>query len=437
VTSTAEDLRDVRPARQRLSLVLAVAVTVPALALRGGAGTLDHPIEAALFGAAIVGAAFLLSWAAEAAQLDISAGLAIAVLALIAVLPEYAVDFVFSGKAGHAVAKYGSACLPPGSKDASPCSLALANMTGSNRLLIGIGWSMVVLVAWWQWRKRGRRQAEVTLERSHSVELAFLAVATVYSLTLPLRHTITLVDAVVLIGLFGAYTWRIARSPAEEPHLVGPARYLGTFSVAARRAAVVTMLVFSAGVILLCAERFAEALVGTGAELGVSEFLLVQWLAPLASEAPELLVAGLYAYRLNTNAGLATLVSAKVNQWTLLVGSLPVVFAIASSTHHGLPIDTAQREELLLTAAQSVFAVAILANLSISVREALALFSLFWAQFVLGALVPGSAHGVERIVVAALYLTLAAGIFLRDRRRIPRLLHDGFRVPHTELRSNA
>ena len=35
----------------------------------------------------------------------------------------------------------------------------------------------------------------------------------------------------------------------------------------------------------------------------------MQWLAPLASEAPELLVAGLFAWRLNTNAALGTLVS--------------------------------------------------------------------------------------------------------------------------------
>ena len=82
--------------------------------------------------------------------------------------------------------------------------------------------------------------------------------------------------------------------------------------------------------ILLVAEHFAEALVETGESFGISEFLLVQWLAPLASEAPELLVAGLYAWRLNTNAGLGTLVSSKVNQWTLLVGTLPIAFAIAS-----------------------------------------------------------------------------------------------------------
>jgi len=416
-------------------MAMAVAATLPALILRASGSSMDHPFEAITFGAAIVGAAFLLSWAAEAAQLDISAGLAIAVLAFIAVLPEYAVDVVFAGKAGSAVAAHGASCVPPGSTAASPCSLALANMTGSNRLLIGIGWSMVVFVAWWQWRRRGQKRTEVRLERSHSVELAFLALATAYSLTLPLRRTITPIDAAVLVAIFAAYTWRIARSPAEQPHLVGPARYLGHFSAARRRAAVAAMLAFSAAVILMSAERFAEALVGTGAEFGISEFLLVQWLAPLASEAPELLVAGLYAWRLNTNAGLGTLVSAKVNQWTLLVGTLPIVFAITSSSLHGLPIDATQREELLLTAAQSAFAVMILANLSISVREAVALFGLFWAQFIIGALMPSSAHGVERIVMSVVYLVLAAGILVRDRHRLASLVRDGFLASHAELRS--
>src|SRR5438067_1960983 len=142
VTSTAEDLSDVRPRRQRVSLALAVGATLPALFMRLAPVSVDHGLEALLFGAAIVGSAFLLSWAAEAAQLDISAGLAIAILALIAVLPEYAVDFVFADKAGHAVAEFGSRCAAANSSTASPCSLALANMTGANRLLIGVGWSM-------------------------------------------------------------------------------------------------------------------------------------------------------------------------------------------------------------------------------------------------------------------------------------------------------
>jgi cation:H+ antiporter len=215
---------------------------------------------------------------------------------------------------------------------------------------------------------------------------------------------------------------------------VGPARWIGGFPTSARRASVVGMFLFAAIVILYVAERFAEALVATGQVYGISEFLLVQWLAPLASEAPELLVAGLYAWRLNTNAGLGTLVSSKVNQWTLLVGTLPIFFAIASQSVHGLPVEPRQREEILLTAAQSVFAVAILASLSLSVKEAIALFALFWAQFIIGGLVPERLHGVEMIAVSILYLILAAIRLFAERARIPKLLRDGFRTSHAHLR---
>lgn len=434
MTTLSQDLRDVRPARQILALASAVAVTIPGLILRMSDAHLAPHWEALLYGLGIVGAAFLLSWAAEVAQLDISAGLAIAVLALIAVLPEYAVDLVFAWKAGNAVQEFGPACKAATDVVESPCSLALANMTGANRLLIGIGWPMVVFIGWYRSRMLRRKMTEVTLDRAHSVELAFLAVATAFSLTLPLKSSITLFDAAVLVGIFVLYTIRLATAPAEEPHLVGPARYIGTLAPGSRRAAVGLLFVFAAAVILAVAEHFAEALVATGQSLDISEFLLVQWLAPLASEAPELLVAGLYAWRLNTSTGLGCLVSSKVNQWTLLVGTLPIVFALASSSFDGLPVEPRQREEILLTAAQSVFAVAVLSSLSMSTREAQALFALFWAQFLLGAAVPEAWHGVELVAVSIGYLIIAAGVLVKDRRRIPALLRDGFRTPHTALR---
>jgi cation:H+ antiporter len=438
--TTNPDLDATHPGRSRLSLALAFAVAVPGVVIRLVPTDLPHPAEAALFGLAIVGAAFLLSWAAEVAQLDISAGLAIALLALIAVLPEYAVDFVFASKGGNSVQAYGESCPPIDGGTESPCSLALANMTGANRLLIGIGWTMVIFIAWYRVRATRRREGEagarwegVRLDRSHSIEMAYLAAATVYSLTLPLKHSITLIDAVVLVGIFAAYTWRVSRAPAEEPHLVGPARYLGTFSTRARRATIVTLFVGAAAIILLCAEHFAEALVASGEALGIREFVLVQWLAPLASEAPELLVAGLYAWRLNTNAGLGTLVSSKVNQWTLLVGTLPIVFAISSASLHGLPIETRQREELFLTAAQSFFALAILSNLSMSIREAWLLFGLFWAQFLVGGILPEDLHLISRIGVGVVYLMGGLYIVVRDRERMRRLLRDGFRASYDEL----
>ncbi|MFM8945050.1 MAG: sodium:proton exchanger [Actinomycetota bacterium] len=420
------------PLGERVALALAVLATVPGIWLRVVGADLPHPVEAVVFGAAIVGAAFLLSWAAEVAQLDISAGLAIALLAFIAVLPEYAVDMVFAWKGGNAVETFGRACKDVADVGESACSLALANMTGANRLLIGVGWSLVVFIIWRRSSRMGRPVREVRLERARSVEIGYLALATAYSLFLPLKGSITLVDAAVLVAIFVAYTVRISRSPAEEPHLVGPAVIIGDLAPKNRRAAVLAMFLFAAAVILLCAERFAEGLVLTGKEFGVSEFLLVQWLAPLASEAPELLVAGLYAWRLNHNGGLGTLVSSKVNQWTLLVGTLPIVFAVASGGLHGLPIDAHQREELFLTAAQSFFGVAVLVSLSISTREALALFSLFWAQFLVGALVPASLAGVERTIVGAVYVLLGASILVRQRGAVAGLVRDGFR---TDLRT--
>jgi cation:H+ antiporter len=432
-----EDLIDVHPGRQRTALAAAALATLPAFLLRFGGIETSHAIEALLFGLAIVGAAFAISWAAETAQLDISAGLAIAILALIAVLPEYAVDFVFTAQGGNSFQLDPSCPSPLGPDRESPCDLALANMTGANRLLIGLGWSMVVFIGWYRLRRTRQmppgRWEGIQLTRDHSIELGFLWVATLYSLTLPLKSSITLVDSLILVGLFAGYTWRVSRAPAEEPHLVGPARYLGTFPVVARRASVIVLFLASGVVILLFAEPFAHSLQEAGEQLGISEFLLVQWLAPLASESPELLVAGLFAWRLNTNAGLGTLVSSKVNQWTLLVGTLPIVFAISSASTHGLPISDVQREELFLTAAQSFFAVAILSNLTLSLREAGYLFGLFWAQFIVGALVPESLHAAERIGVGILYLVLGVSIIIRDRRRVPLLVRDAFVATYEEL----
>ncbi len=414
------------PRRQLIPIVVATGLTVPAIVTRLSGAAPPEWLAAVVFGLGVVGAAFLLAWGAEALQLDISQGLALAVLALIAVLPEYAVDFTFAVKAGEDPDKY--------------APLALANMTGGNRLLIGIGWSLVVLLAAWRITRIARTQGyqgqldtDVTLDRPHAIEIAFLAVASIYSLTLPLKRTLSPVDTVILVGLFVWYAVRISRAPAEAPHLVGPAELIGRLPTAARRAVVGLMLAGSAGVILISAEPFAESLVKTGEQFGIDTFLLVQWVAPLASEAPELLVAGLFAWRLNTNAGLGALVSSKVNQWTLLVGTLPLVFSISAGALSGLPIDALQREELFLTAAQSIFAVAVLTNRSISVREALALMALFLTQFVLGGVLPDGLRAVERIGIGILYLVLAAVVMFQQRRYIRPLGRDGFRTGVSEL----
>jgi cation:H+ antiporter len=422
----------------------AVLIAVPGLYL--GAATLlglphpelPAPAAVVVYGLAIVGAAFVLSWAGEAAQVDMSAGLALAILALLAVLPEYAVDFVFTMRAGEVYAAEGECVPDPGGSN--PCSLALANMTGANRVLVGIGWPLVVLVAVLAARRRSRSggdrghegdRAGVRLPRTLSAEVVFLGIATLYSLTLPLRSTLTFVDTLVLVAIFVAYAIRLAQGPAEEPDLHGSAKWVAERPAASRRWHYGVLFAIAALIILAAAEHFADGLVQTGSELGVDRFVLVQWVAPLASEAPELIVACLYAKRLRAGDSLGTLLSSKVNQWTLLVGTLPLVFAIASGSMHGLPLDDQQRVELLLTATQSFFAVSILVTLGLSWRGAVALVVLFAVQFATSISLPTETVHTVSLVLSGVYVVLGVVQLIRHRKALPRLLRDGLRTdPH-------
>jgi cation:H+ antiporter len=429
-----------------LQLPIALLATLPGTYL--GAATylgLPHPelappLAALVYGIAIVGAAFTLSWAAEAAQVDVSAGLALAVLALLAVLPEYAVDAVFSWQAG-AIYEAEGTC-PPQEGGATACALALANMTGANRVLVGVGWPLIVLIATlavWHSRRQGggdtasTQSGHVQLTRVFSAEVVFLGIATLYSLTLPLRTTLTLVDAAVLVAIFCAYAWRLAKAPAEEPDLQGTSLWVGELPQTRRRATFGAMFAVAALVILACAEHFAEGLVQTGEELGVDPFILVQWVAPLASEAPELIVACLFAWRLKASDSLGTLLSSKVNQWTLLVGTIPIVFAISAGTTDGLPLDAQQRVELLLTAAQSLFAVSILVTLALTTRNALALFVLFAVQFFGSLLLSPEADRTLNLTLSGVYVALAAVEFFRHRKVLVRTVRDGLRTPFDQL----
>jgi cation:H+ antiporter len=372
---------------------MAVAAPVPGVATRLGLIQVPLVLETTLLGAAILGAAFLLSWAAEVAQLDISQTLAIAVLALIAVLPEYAVDLFLAYRAGQG--------------DEARRHLAVANMTGANRLLIGIGWAAVVLIFWAKTRRR-----ELGLRPEQRTDVGFLLVATLWAFSIPVRGQLSLLDLAVLGTLFVAYIIRAAREEVEEPELIGAAAALGALPRTPRRILTVVLFLFSAAAILLVAEPFADGLIDIGAEFGISQFLLIQWVAPLASEAPEMIIAILFTLRLKAQAGMGTLISSKVNQWTLLVGTLPLVYAIGGGGTEGffnpMQMDARQVEEVFLTAAQSLFAVAVIASLTITRWEAVGLLVLFFGQFAIP--VPA-----VRIGFGIAYIVLAVGIFAFSR----------------------
>ncbi|BEL46924.1 sodium/hydrogen exchanger [Mycobacteroides abscessus subsp. abscessus] len=368
----------------------------PALITRVG-GLHPSPVLAlVIYGAAVVAASFVLAWAAEAAQIDVSGGLAIAVLALIAVLPEYAVDLYYAYISGH-VPEY--------------TQYAAANMTGSNRLLMGLGWPVVVLLALAVARKTSGHPVNLlSLEPSNRIELGFLTVAGVVAFVIPASGQIHLALGIALLAWFGFYLFTISRGEAEEPDLVGTAAAIGMLPKHLRRSTVVTMFVLAASVILLCAEPFANSLVSAGTQLGVDQFLLVQWLAPLASEAPEFIIAAIFAARGKGTAAIATLISSKVNQWTLLIGSLPLAH-LAGGGGFSLVLDARQVEETLLTATQTMMGVALILALRFHRATAWALLALFVVQFPIT-----STHG--RLILCGVYGVLAIAGLIVNRHHI-------------------
>lgn len=381
------------------ALFIAPAVVVRIMGLH------PDPVAALLiFGAAVVSASFLLAWAAEAAQIDVSGGLAIAALALVAVLPEYAVDLYYAYVSGH---------------NPSYTQYAAANMTGSNRLLMGLGWPVVVLVSILAARRFGTAKLTgLRLEPANRVELGFLLIAGVVAFVLPVTDEIHLTMGLALLAWFGFYLYKVSHGDVEEPDLVGTAAALGELSDRTRRLVVGSLFVVAGAVILLCAKPFADNLVAAGTELGIDRFLLVQWLAPLASEAPEFIIAIIFATRGKGTAAIATLISSKVNQWTLLIGSLPLAHLLGGGGL-SLALDARQTEEVLLTACQTLMGIAVILALRFSRISAWTLLALFAIQFPITST-------TGRLVLCGSYLVIAVGALIFNRRHVVATLRAPF-----------
>jgi len=392
--------------------VIAFGLTIPGVWLELTHSEIDPVVGMFTFGGAVVAGAFVLSWISEAAELDLRGGLSIALLAVIAILPEYVVDFYFAYAAG---------------SDPSMASYASANLTGANRLLLGLGWPAMAFFGYIAMRKLRdektglKHKFGVTLESDARVDLAFLVVASLIAVIVPLTRQFDIFTGSALIILFALYLYRVSKQDKEEPELEGIPALVGALPKWTRRAFLFVAAATAAFVIIVVAEPFAHSLIEAGKALKIDEFILVQWLAPLASEAPEFIIAIMFALRGKPGIGLAILVSSKVNQWTALAGSLPIGYALGGG-QGALPMDDAvQVEEFTLTIAQTVFGIAILLSLHLGKMDAIALFSLFTVTLVFP-------DPDIRIWVAYLYFAIAIPLIAYRYREFIETLKAPFKI---------
>jgi cation:H+ antiporter len=317
----------------------------------------------------IIVASMLIAWGAESAQFFVAQGFALAILAWMQTLPEFAVEAVLAWR--------------------QQTPLLLANLTGALRLLTGLAWPMIYLTAAFMRRRLSKQPLlKIQLHRHQSVEVVALILPLAYALVIWWKASLSIYDAAVLIVLYFAYLVLLTKLPPEQKEgmddLEKIPRAIVTARPAWRNIAITALFLAGGTLIYFTAEPFLGSLIAVAAALGIPSFVVIQWLAPVISEFPEL-ASTFYFARQEEKAPIAlmNIVSSNINQWTLLVAMLPIVFSLSHGHPTVIHFDAEQNSELILTIGQSLVAFVFLINMEFSWWEALAMLVLFLAQFVL------------------------------------------------------
>lgn len=320
------------------------------------------------FSGVILGA-ILISWGAEAAQFIVSQGLAIAIIALLQVVPEFMVEATIAWQ--------------------REIDLMMANFTGSNRLLMGVGWALVFFTAdIYNKIKTGRGISFIELRRETFIEVLALMASSGYFLFVLAKQYLDIIDGVVLAGLFALYIVFLQRLPEEEPEkkedLIAMPRYLANIPKMREQVFKLTGIFVIGGFTMWAmAQPFLLSMKSVAATMGVTAFVFVQWCAPFLSEFPEKVTAFYWARSVRlAPMALLNLISSKVNQWTLLVGMIPLAYSVSLGHWAPIPLDARHQEELLLSLMMTLYGGVTLLKLRFTRLNAISLFALWVIQFV-------------------------------------------------------
>lgn len=316
--------------------------------------------------------AFVIAWGAEVAQFFMSQGLALAILAWLQTLPEFAVEAEIAWR--------------------GDVSNMTANFTGSLRLLVGLGWPMIFFAAaYTHWRRTGVWLEEILLEGEHSVTVIGLLAPIGYFVYIWWKSTLTLWDSLVLTTFYAVYLWVLNRMPAKDGEEVEDLdrvpRAVMDLGPGRRGLAIVGLFVGGGLLLALVTHPFVDSLQALAFSAGISQFVFIQWVAPFLSEFPEFLSAFRWGKSVkHAPMALMNLASSNINQWTMLVAMIPVAYSLGRGHAASIPFDRMHRDEILLTILQSLLGMILLVNMKYSRSEAVVLLGLWFVQFVVPTL---------------------------------------------------
>lgn len=312
--------------------------------------------------------AFLIGWAAEAADTFIPRALALSLLAWLQTLPEFAVEASIAWNQQR--------------------DLMIANLTGSLRLLVGLGWPLIFFTHFFFQGVRKRRMIrEIKLPAEDFLGVIFLFISILYFLVILYKHSLTCVDSIFLTLIYLVYLVLTTRLPVHEAEddddLPWVARQVTKLSHGRKIFAVTLLFIIGGWGLYVSVHPFIDTLQKWSIHLGISTFVFVQWVAPFLSEFPEKVTAFNWARQeKKAPLGVMNMVNSNINQWTMLAAMIPLVFSLSVGSFAPVELDHMHWIELALTISQSFLGGLLLLDLRFSLIDATIIFVLWLAQFI-------------------------------------------------------
>ena len=322
------------------------------------------------YGFSIFSAALIISWAAESSEKDISGSFVIAIIALIAVLPEYAIETVLAYTAGQSY-KLNNFVFT------NRVGYVSANVTGANRLLAGLGWPLIMLI------NMLKNNQSLNIKNNNKLELLVLGIGAISMIIASIIKFQPIFISFILIIIYLIYLFITSKKESTESEFVGISEYLANLPKLTRITTNILLIIFSAVTIFIVSHPFVESLIHIGGKYGIDEYYLIQWLAPLASESPEIIIASLFAMKGRSLESISIILSSQANQMSLLIGSMGAIFSFATSSLISFPLNDTQGVEFLLTSAFALLQISMILWGKFKLQMPVLLLIIFFVQLII------------------------------------------------------
>jgi cation:H+ antiporter len=350
-------------------------------------------LSAALLTAGILGASLLLAWAVGVATMYLSGRLVIAAAAIVDALPGLTaqVHLAFTQQAQYAI----------------------ANVTGSARLDLSVALALPAAGAV-MLRARGHTMPSHAVDPARRLDLAVLALAAVGALTVSAGSRLTVIQGLALGALYVLYALRGQGSADDPTAAIGITAAIAALRPASRRRLCGALFIVGIVAVFMTARALPDGLLRAGHVLGIGPYLMIQTIIPLATEAPELVVAAALTFARRPALGLGLLLASSVIETTLAPASTSAAYLLGGGGW-AIPLTGGARVDMLLTAAVTLTTVAALASAEPERTDGWIVATAFGIQ----ALFPARP---VRLFVALALLTFAVDILLSKRQLLPALV---------------